>query len=70
LVCGRSQAAHYYEAARAADDDVREALSHVSAEQDAGRLTTLEAAHERVRLLEAHLERCRQLRITHLGDTP
>lgn len=70
MVCGESRAVHYYRAAEQADADVREALAHVSAEQDAGRLTTRQAAGERIRLLENHLERCRQLRLEHLGGTP
>jgi hypothetical protein len=70
MVCGRSAAAHYYAAVQAADDDVAEALQHVRAREDAHEITTLEAANERVRLLERHLERLRQLRTGHLGDQP
>jgi hypothetical protein len=60
----------YHEAVSAADDDVRDALAHVRAEEDAGRITALQAAQERVGLLENHLERCRQARITYLGGQP
>jgi hypothetical protein len=45
-----------------------DALAAIRAEQDAGRLGAVEAAAERVTLLEQHLERCRQLRAEHLGD--
>ena len=67
MVCGRSAAAHYHDAVTEAENDVAEALSHIAAEVDAGRLSVAEAAHERVGLLTAHLERLHQLRITHLG---
>ena len=60
----------YYDAMRDADDALEDALGHVRAEEDAGRITTVEAAAERVGLLERHLERCRQLRAEHLGGTP
>ena len=60
----------YYRAVDEENELVREALAHISAEQDAGRLSTAEAAHERVGLLTAHLERLHQLRVTHLGDQP
>jgi hypothetical protein len=57
---GRCRA--YFDAIREAEDDVADALGHIRAEEDAGRITTVEAAAERVGLLERHLERCRQLR--------
>ena len=59
-----------FDAIRRAEEDVSEALGHIRAEEDAGRITTVEAAAERVGLLERHLERCRQLRAEHLGGTP
>jgi hypothetical protein len=40
-MCSRHSA--YYEAVQAADDDVKEALGHIAAEQNAGRLSTAEA---------------------------
>ena len=60
----------YYDAVSRADADLDEALSRVRAEQDAHRLTTVEAAAERVELLERHLKLCQQARIDHLGGTP
>ncbi len=52
----------YFDAMRAADETLDEALSHVRAEEDAGRVTPAEAATERVGLLEQHLSECRRLR--------
>jgi len=43
-----------------------DALGHVRAEQDAGRITPAEAAAERVGLLERHIAECRRLR----GELP
>ena len=60
----------YYDAVSRADADLDEALSHVRAEEDAGRLTPAGAAAERCGLLERHLELCRQARLDHLGGTP
>jgi len=57
----------YFDAIRQAEDDVAEALGHIRAEENAGRITVAEAATERVGLLERHLERCRQIRAEHLG---
>ena len=56
----------YYDAVSKADADLEEALSHVRAEEDAHRITPLEACAERVGLLERHLEECRRLRREHL----
>jgi hypothetical protein len=67
---GSGRCSTYFDAIRRAEEDVSEALGHVRAEEDAGRITTVEAAAERVGLLERHLERCRQLRAEHLGGTP
>jgi hypothetical protein len=58
----------YFDAIREAEEDVSDALGHIRAEEDAGRITTVEAATERVGLLERHLERCRQLRAEHFGS--
>jgi hypothetical protein len=60
----------YYNLVNKADADLDEALSHVRAEEDAGRITPAEAAAERVELLERHLELCQQARLDHLGGTP
>jgi len=60
----------YYTVVGQADADLDEALSHVRAEQDAGRITPAEAAAERIGLLERHLELCQQARLDHLDGTP
>jgi hypothetical protein len=60
----------YYSTVGKADADLDEALSHVRAEEDAGRITPAGAAAERCELLERHLELCRQARLDHLGGTP
>ena len=60
----------YYSVVGKADADLDEALGHVRAEQDAGRITPAEAAAERIGLLEHHLELCQQARLDHLGGTP
>jgi hypothetical protein len=60
----------YYDAVSRADADLDEALSHVRAEEDAGRINPVEAAAERCELLERHLELCQQVRLDHLGGTP
>ncbi len=52
----------YFNAMRDADEALDEALGHVRAEQDAGRITPAEAAAERVGLLERHIAECRRLR--------
>ena len=54
--------AAYFDAMREADEALDEALGHVRAEQDAGRLTAVQAAAERVAVLERHLAECRRLR--------
>jgi hypothetical protein len=58
----------YYDAVSEADADLEDALSHVRAEEDAGRVTVAEACHERLGLLERHLDRCQRLRREHLGQ--
>ncbi len=60
----------YYDAVSRADADLEDALSHVRAEEDAHRITAVEAATERIGLLEHHLELCQQARLDHLGGTP
>ena len=60
----------YFDAIRRAEEDISEALGHVRAEENAGRITTAEAAAERIELLERHLELCQRLRAEHLGGTP
>ena len=57
----------YYDAVSRADADLEDALSHVRAEEDAHRITPVEAAAERIELLERHIAECRRLRREHLG---
>jgi hypothetical protein len=59
----------YFAAVGEAGDDLADALSHVRAEEDAGRIGPLEACAERVGLLERHLELLARLRREHLGGT-
>ena len=58
----RDELAAYFDALRDLDQGLDQALGHVRAEQDAGRLTPVQAAAERVGLLERHLAECRRLR--------
>jgi hypothetical protein len=58
----------YYRAVSQADQDLENALSRVRTEEDAGRLTVLDAALERMRLLEGHLAQCQALRRDYLGS--
>ncbi len=60
----------YYSAIHQADADLEAAISHVRAEEDAHRITAVQAAAERVGLLERHLALCQRARIAHLGGTP
>ena len=57
----------YYTAVAAADDALEADLIRLRARQDAGEVTVREAADERVRLLEGHIQRVRDLRREHLG---
>jgi hypothetical protein len=59
----------YFDAMRDADEALADALSHIRAEEQAGRLTPAGAAAERIGLLERHLAECRRLRRELLGDT-
>jgi hypothetical protein len=52
----------YFGAMRDADAALDDALGHVRAEEDAGRITPAEAAAERVGLLERHIAECQRLR--------
>jgi hypothetical protein len=58
----------YFDAVRALDEALDLALGRVRAEQDAGRLTAVQAAAERVGLLERHLAESRRLRRELSGD--
>jgi hypothetical protein len=61
----------YFEAMHHADEALADALSAIRAEEDAHRITTAEAATERVGLLERHIELCQRLRAELLGgDKP
>ena len=63
-----TRSAAYFQAMREADEALDDALAHVRAEQDAGRITPVEAAAERVQLLERHLAEGRRLR-RELGES-
>jgi len=52
----------YFNAMRDLDEALDDALGHIRAEQDAGRITPAQAAAERVGLLERHIAECRRLR--------
>ncbi len=57
----------YYAAMREADEALQDALAAIRAEEDARRITPVEAAAERVGVLERHLAECRRLRRELLG---
>jgi hypothetical protein len=59
----------FYDAMRDADETLDDALSHVRAEENAHRITAVEAATERVGLLERHLAECQRLRRDLLGGS-
>ena len=59
----------YYDKMREADELLAEALSHIRAEEDARRITPVQAAAERVELLERHLADCQRLRRELLGGS-
>ena len=52
----------YFDAMREADEALDDALGHVRAEEDAGRITPAQAAAERIGLLERHIAECQRLR--------
>lgn len=54
--------AAYFDALRALDEALDQALGRVRTEQDAGRLSPVQAAAERVAVLERHLAETRRLR--------
>ena len=60
-------ASAYFGAMREADEVLDDALGHIRAEQDAGRITPAEAAAERVGVLERHIAECQRLRRELLG---
>lgn len=57
----------YYDAMRDLDQALDDALTAIRAEQDAGRITPVEAAAERVGLLERHIAECQRLRREQSG---
>ena len=64
-----NRSAAYFDAMREADEDLDDALSHVRAEEDAGRITPVKAAAERIGLLERHIAEGRRLRRELLGGS-
>jgi hypothetical protein len=59
----------YFAALGDEQEALDDALTAIRAEQDAGRITAVQAAEERAGLLERHLERLRQLRRQYLGES-
>ncbi len=59
----------YFDAMRDANQVLADALGHLRAEEDVGRITPAQAAAERIGLLERHLAECKRLRRELLGDT-
>jgi hypothetical protein len=59
--------AAYFTAVADASEALDDALAAVRAEQDAGRITAIEACTERCGLLERHLRELARLRAEHLG---
>jgi hypothetical protein len=59
----------FYNAITAEDDRLQVQLDQITAEQDAGTLSVLDAAHARIASLEAHLAACTALRKRHLGGS-
>ena len=62
--------AAYFAAVADAREALDDALAAVRAEQDAGRLSPIEACTERCGLLERHLAELARLRAEHLGEPP
>jgi hypothetical protein len=58
----------FYEAVKAEDHKLQQALADIRRRQDAGTISIRQAADERVSVLEAHLAAVRALRREHLGD--
>jgi hypothetical protein len=52
----------YFDAMRVLDAALDDALSHIRAEEDAGRITGLQGARERIAALERHVAECIRLR--------
>ena len=56
----------YWELASRAADELDERLAAIRRDHDAGEISTIEAADERVQVLEEHLARLRALRREYL----
>lgn len=52
----------YYAEIQAADEDLQLSLTTLRKDEDAHRLTTMEAAQERIKLMEDHLAHVQRLR--------
>jgi hypothetical protein len=57
----------YADALSQAADDADDALAAIRDQQREGKITTAEAAAERIGLLERHLARLHDLRVEYLG---
>lgn len=57
----------YYEATQLSDEILRDRQREISAAQDAGEISTGEAADLRCEAMESHLAACAQARMEHLG---
>jgi hypothetical protein len=57
----------YYHAVTAEDERLCDVLAAIRADTAAGHMTTREAADNRIAALEAHLDRCQELRRRYLG---
>jgi DNA-binding protein H-NS len=66
----RAQPSAYYAEITAADEDLQLSLETLRKDEDAQRITTLEAAQERVKLMEEHLAHCQRLRREYLHPQP
>ena len=60
-------ASDYFAAVTAEDERLEAVLEAIRADEAAGQLTPREAADNRIAALEAHLDKCQQLRRDHLG---
>ena len=58
----------YIEAVTAEDDRLKAVLAGISADEEAGNLTTREAADNRIAALERHIAKCQALRIRFFGN--
>lgn len=61
------QPSRYWQLATEAASNLEERLAAISRDFDAGEISTIDAANERIRILEEHLARLRLLREEYLG---